>query len=190
MIGLTRSKFILSPPQYAVRDRLLCDIVIIAIQYSCLLPSRNRQISPRLQLVVDPLKDFPGYALRRASSAAMAVLARRLSILGLRPTEASVLMVIQANPNITQSEIGRLLDIAGANMAPLVGRLADRELIEREPVDGRSHGLKLSDAGRALTLRVKKAMTAHEDELVSKIPAPHRAAFLAALHALWSAEPP
>ena len=98
-------------------------------------------------MAIDPLEDYPGYALRRASAATMARLARRFAALDLRAAEASVLMVIDANPNITQSEIGRLLDIASANMAPLVSRLADRELVERQPVDGRSHGLALTRYG-------------------------------------------
>jgi DNA-binding MarR family transcriptional regulator len=136
-------------------------------------------------LPVDPLKDLPGYALRRASSAAMQKLARRLSQLDLRPSEASVLMVIEANPNISQSEIGRMLEIAGANMAPLISRLEKRELVERQPVDGRSHGLELTASGRALNLRAKKETRAHEAQLLAKIPAAHRSAFLTALHALW-----
>jgi DNA-binding MarR family transcriptional regulator len=92
--------------------------------------------------------------------------------------------VIEVNPNGKQSEIGRLLDIASANMAPLISRLAKRELIERQPVDGRSHGLVLSRSGRALMLRVKKTITEHEEYLVSKIPAKQRASFLAGLPAL------
>jgi DNA-binding MarR family transcriptional regulator len=139
-------------------------------------------------LPVDPLKDLPGYALRRASAAAMQRFARKLSQLDLRPTEASVLMVIESNPNITQSEIGRMLDIAGANMAPLISRLEKRELVGRHPVDGRSHGLELTVTGRELNLRAKKAMKSHEQELLAKIPAGHRAAFLAALHALWDVD--
>ena len=137
---------------------------------------------------IDPLKDLPGYALRRASAAAMQKFARQLSPLDLRPTEASVLLVIDSNPNITQSEIGRMLEIAGANMAPLISRLEKRELIGRRRVDGRSHGLELTAAGRALTLRARKAMQSHEDELLARIPAGHRAAFLAALHALWDVD--
>jgi DNA-binding MarR family transcriptional regulator len=137
---------------------------------------------------VDPLRDFPGYALRRASVATMQKLARRLAELDLRPTDASVLLVIEANPNITQSEIGRMLDIAGANMAPLIARLEKRELVEREPVDGRSHGLTLTESGRTLSLRARKAMKSQEDELLAKIPASRRSAFLATLHALWDVE--
>jgi DNA-binding MarR family transcriptional regulator len=139
-------------------------------------------------LPVDPLKNLPGYALRRASAATMQKLARGLSRLDLRPTEASVLIVIDSNPNISQSEIGRMLEIARANMAPLVGRLEERELIERQAVDGRSHGLELTTAGRALTLRARKVMNSHEEDVLAKIPVAHRAAFLAALHALWEVD--
>ena len=139
-------------------------------------------------LPVDPLKDLPGYALRRASSAAMQKLARALSQLDLRPTEASVLLVIESNPNITQSEIGRMLDIAGANMAPLISRLEKRQLVQRQPVDGRSHGLALTSRGRALNVRAKKVMKSHEEALLAKIPAGHRDAFLATLQALWDSD--
>ena len=70
--------------------------------------------------MIDPLTNYPGYLLRRASAAAMANLAKRLKKLNLSPTEATILNVIDANPNANQSDIGRLLDIARANMAPLV----------------------------------------------------------------------
>jgi DNA-binding MarR family transcriptional regulator len=140
----------------------------------------------QLALPIDPLEAFPGYSLRRASAASMSKLARRFAELDLRPTEASVLMVVAANPNITQSEIGRMLDVASANMAPLVSRLVDRGLLERLPVDGRSHGLGLTRTGGVLTIKVKRAATDHERELLRKIPAAQRKAFLQILRKLWS----
>jgi DNA-binding MarR family transcriptional regulator len=65
---------------------------------------------------IDPLKNYPGYSLRRASAGNMAKLARRFAAIDLRPTEATVLMVIDSNPSISQSEIGKMLDIARANI--------------------------------------------------------------------------
>jgi len=47
----------------------------------------------------------------------------RLAALDLRPTEATVLLTIEANPNATLSGVGRLLEIASPNMAPLIARL-------------------------------------------------------------------
>ena len=70
-------------------------------------------------------------------------------------------------------------------MAPLVGRLEKRKLIERRPLDGRSHALQLTPSGRALTLRAQKVMTSHEEQLSSRIPPELRTAFLAVLQALW-----
>jgi DNA-binding MarR family transcriptional regulator len=136
--------------------------------------------------IVDPLKDLPGYALRRASAAVMAKLAARLTVLKLQPSEASVLLVIDANPGVTQSGIGRLLGIARANMAPLTARLAARDLIVREPAAGRSHGLMLSDRGRRLTRKAQRIVAQLEAELMERIPAAQRSAFLRALKALFT----
>jgi DNA-binding MarR family transcriptional regulator len=134
--------------------------------------------------MIDPMSDYPGYLLRRASAMAMARLAKHLKSLHLNPTDATVLSVIDANPNSKQSEIGRMLEIARANMAPLISRLAERDLIERQPVDGRSHGLVLSRAGRALIPRIKNAFAEHEEALMRKIPATQRRALVAALRAM------
>lgn len=134
--------------------------------------------------MIDPMGDYPGYLLRRASALAMARLAKRLKILHLNPTDATVLNVIDANPNAKQSEIGRMLDIARANMAPLISRLAKRDLIERQPMDGRSHGLVLSRTGRALIPRIRNAFAEHEEAFMRKIPVAQRRAFVAALRAV------
>jgi DNA-binding MarR family transcriptional regulator len=134
----------------------------------------------------DPLENYPGYSLRRASAVNMARLARRFAALDLRPTEATVLMVVDANPNITQSEIGKMLDIASANMAPLVSRLADRELVERQPINGRSYGLVLTSSGARIAARAMRAVITHEEELLKRIPATRRKALVADLRTLWS----
>ncbi|MGH8325608.1 MAG: MarR family winged helix-turn-helix transcriptional regulator [Steroidobacteraceae bacterium] len=134
--------------------------------------------------IVDPLRDLPGYALRRASATVMAKLAERLTALDLRPSEASVLLVIDANPGVTQSEIGRLLDIARANMAPLTARLVARDLIVRESVGGRSHGLTLSESGRRMTRKAQRIVSDLEVELMERIPSAQRAAFLRTLKGL------
>jgi DNA-binding MarR family transcriptional regulator len=70
-------------------------------------------------------------------------------------------------------------------MAPLVSRLEKRAVVERQPVDGRSHGLGLTAAGRTLCARAKKVMKTHEDDLLAKIPPAQRAAFVSTLQALW-----
>jgi DNA-binding MarR family transcriptional regulator len=136
----------------------------------------------------DPLRFLPGYALRRASSAMMAQLAERLDPLGVRFVEASILMVIEDNPGISQSRLCQLLDIKRANMTPLATRLEERGLIARTRSDGRSFGLALSREGAVLTGKVRAAVTAHEEDLLARVPAAHRAHLLPALHAIWGEE--
>jgi len=137
---------------------------------------------------VDPLRDFAGYVLRRASAVSQADLSGRLNGLGLKITEASVLVLVDANRRMTQSEISRMLSIASANVTPLVARLEERAMLQREPIDGRSHFLSLTPIGRALAKKAKAQMQAHESELIKHIPASRRASFLEALLAIWGDE--
>ncbi|MBS0397160.1 MAG: MarR family transcriptional regulator, partial [Proteobacteria bacterium] len=54
---------------------------------------------------------LPGYVLKRASTAAMAELNRKLASLHLRHAEVAFLMLLATTPGITQSAAGRLIDI-------------------------------------------------------------------------------
>lgn len=134
--------------------------------------------------MIDPMSRYPGYLLRRASAMSMARLAKRLRTLHLNPTDATILIVIDSNPNAKQSEIGRLLDIARANMAPLISRLATRKLIERQPVDGRSHGLTLTRSGQTLIPKIKNVIAEHEAEVMGRVPVSQRDALIASLQAV------
>jgi DNA-binding MarR family transcriptional regulator len=135
----------------------------------------------------NPLKDLPGYLLRRASAWTMAELAKRLEELELTPTEASVLVVIASNPGIIQREIGQMLGIVSANMTPLVSRLEDRELIRRLPVDKRSFGLRTTRRGGAIADRAYAAMQAQETTLIDSVAPKNRTAFLQTLQDIASA---
>ena len=131
----------------------------------------------------DPLPNFPGYALRRAANATGAELAQRLGEIGLRQSEVSVLLLIDANAGVTASAIGRQLGIERANMVPLLKRLEG--LIDRAPIDGKSQGLALAEDGRARLSEARKVVEAFEAELLARVPEEHRAHLLPALEALW-----
>ena len=136
----------------------------------------------------DPLSDLVGYALRRASSAMMEDMAKRMGALGLRTSEASVLMLIRANPGITQSELCRALGIQRANMAPLIARLEARKLVARSRSDGRSFGLAVTDEGETLAAAARRVSDEQDSGLLSAVPEAHRAHLLPALSALWRAD--
>jgi DNA-binding MarR family transcriptional regulator len=126
-----------------------------------------------------------GYHLRRLSVLVMTDLTQALSPLDLKPADASVLFMISANPGITQSEVGKALGILRANMAPLIGALLRRSLIEREPVDGRSQALTLSSAGRSICARAKEVTTEHESRLFGTLSPSARSRLIAQLRELW-----
>ena len=133
----------------------------------------------------DPLPSFPGYALRRAANATAAELAGRLAELELRQSDASVLILIGENPGVTASAIGRSLDIQRANMVPLLKRLEDAGLIDRVPIDGKSRGLELTQAGRERTAAARALVETFEAELIARVAPEHRPHLLPALEALW-----
>jgi DNA-binding MarR family transcriptional regulator len=136
----------------------------------------------------DPLKLLPGYVLRRASSKLATELGGHLAQLKLRSADVSVLLLIHANPGVTQSELGRILDIQRANMTPLVAKLSDRGLIVRQKVDGRSQGLALTHEGGTLTKQAHSVVEAFEESLALRIPAKSRPHLLPVLAALWGSE--
>ncbi|MBT2133085.1 MarR family transcriptional regulator [Croceibacterium sp. LX-88] len=133
----------------------------------------------------DPLPSYPGYALRRAANATAAELASRLGQVGLRQSDVSVLILVAENPGITASAVGRALDIQRANMVPLLKRIEDAGLIAREPIDGKSRGLDLTETGRERLAQGRRVVEAFEAELIERVPVEHRAHLLPALEALW-----
>lgn len=136
------------------------------------------------KIVVDPLRQFPGYLLRRVSTGLMAELSGELDALDLRPTEASILIIIESGPGATQSEIGRVLNIQRANMTPLASRLEERGLICRRQVDGRSNGLVLTAKGAVLAAKAHEIMARCEKDMLERVPREYRKAFVQALQAL------
>lgn len=133
----------------------------------------------------DPLPSLPGYALRRAANATAAELSGRLNGLGLRQSDVSVLILVGENPGVTASAIGRALDIQRANMVPLLNRLEELGLIEREPIDRKSRGLVLTAHGQERLAEGRRVVEAFEAELIARVPPEHRPHLLPALEALW-----
>jgi DNA-binding MarR family transcriptional regulator len=133
----------------------------------------------------EPFDSLIGYHLRRLSVLAMQDFTKALAPLMLKPADASILFTLAAHSGSTQSGMGRFLGIRRANMAPLIGALLDRGLIERTAVDGRSQSLRLSAAGRALQRQAWKAAALHEEQLFGALSVEARAALIDLLRGLW-----
>ena len=126
-----------------------------------------------------------GYQLRRASAALLGELAQSLAELDLRITDATILHLIDEQPDITQSALGRMLGIKRANMAPLAAGLTERGLIELGRVEGRSQGLRATAIGQALAQEVRARMSAHDAGVLPDLSADERRVLLRRLSAIW-----
>lgn len=131
------------------------------------------------------MEDHLGYQLRRASNLVMATLADQLGEIGLTVVETSILILISRNAGIFQSEIGRVLGIKRANVAPLVSALERRDLVSRTSPEGRAVGLTTTQAGYDLSVRAEMIMRENDDRLFSATPQGACEAIRSALDDLW-----
>lgn len=141
------------------------------------LRTRNRSASARhtngngRPIELGALKGYLGYALRRAQIFAFADFIDALAQLELSPGEFGVLMVIDANPGLRQSEVCRALGIQKPNFCALVNGFERRGIVSRRGVDHdkRSYALHLTPAGEALLRRARAKQAEHEARLVARI---------------------
>lgn len=116
-----------------------------------------------------PLDPLLGFHLVRTATLALRAVNRAYGDLGIRHPDAAVMMAIETNPGITQSAIGRMLNIQRSNMVPLVTRLSERGWIVREPGSGKTIRIFLSSQGEAIMPRLHEASRAGEERLKDAI---------------------
>jgi len=147
--------------------------------------AKNSGTEPSVAPLVNPLDGLLGYQLRRASQGMLEDLVGVLADLAVRPTLASVLLVVAANPGVTQSRIGELLAIERANMVPMTAKLARLGMLTRSRADGRSHGLHLTEEGKRVAVKIRKRIAEHESRYWEGATASERVALLRFLKSLW-----
>lgn len=122
--------------------------------------------APRL---ASPLDDLLGYRLRRASMVLMGDLVSILRPFDLSVGEASLLILVGANPGCRQSDVGRALEIKRPNLTPLIGRMKARGLIADAPIDGRSLSLTLTAKGAALQSEILPRIDASDAKMRGRL---------------------
>lgn len=132
----------------------------------------------------NPLNDYPGYHLRRAASSRLGELARHLEGFNLGVTEASILTVIDQNPDMSQAECGRMLSIKRPNLNPLMLRLIHRGLVSSTKGEGRALKLRLTEEGKALIPGILAEFEAQEARIFASVPEKFRADLVTILRAL------
>jgi DNA-binding MarR family transcriptional regulator len=120
-------------------------------------------------LDLSSLPDVVGYALRRAELAVFGDVIRRLEPFDVRPAQFSVLILVDANPGVTQTQVCAALAIAKPNFAPLIQKLERRGLVRRKRVDGRSNGMYLTPLGREILRKAWAGIRENENLIATKL---------------------
>ena len=144
------------------------------------------EISPARQVGLGALGDSMGYALRRAQLASTAEFLEAMKEVDLRPTQFSVLILINENPGVRQTEVCAALGLQKANFVPLLNELQRRGLaVRKEGVpDRRSSALHLTEHGEAVLQRASELHTQWEGRLVERLGAGGREQLLELLKKL------
>jgi DNA-binding MarR family transcriptional regulator len=105
-----------------------------------------------------------GYNLRRAQVAVFQNFTEMVGASELTPGQFGVLVVIDANPGLSQTQLGNALGIDRSTVVAVIDRLESRGLVARQPApsDRRSHALYLSDSGKTTLRRLTERVRAHE----------------------------
>jgi DNA-binding MarR family transcriptional regulator len=118
-----------------------------------------------------PLNDYIGYWLRRAQVWAVTGFLETMKEVDLRPTQFSVLILINENPGIRQTEVCASLGIQKANFVPLLNELERRGLAVRKvgAPDRRSSALYLTPQGETLLQRANQLHAQWEGQIAARL---------------------
>jgi DNA-binding MarR family transcriptional regulator len=121
-----------------------------------------------------------GYRLRLAQQTVFRDFAK--SVGDLSPGRVGMLLLIAANPGVTQSRLAGAVGLDRSTMVGVLDGLEDRGLIERRRgEDRRTNGLRLTRAGRGLVASLKRRIALHERRVAERLSAAERAQLLALL---------
>lgn len=116
--------------------------------------ARRKQLPTEVRGPIDQsvMQGLVGYNIRRAELHMRQAFDRNVGKSGLRPSEFSILVLIDRNALVTQAALGRALNIRRPNMVVLIEGLERRGLVVRaeQEHDRRMHTLRLTPKGTTL----------------------------------------
>ena len=136
-----------------------------------------------------PLPELVGYMLRRAQLAVFQDFWRGYEPFDIRPAQYAVLLIIERNPGLRQSQVSTALNIKRANLVALLDSLESRGLAKRVPVetDRRSYALHLTEDGASMMKKLAEVNAMHERRVNATIGEPGRKELLRLLHGVIDA---
>ena len=131
----------------------------------------REQTDGRKSLDIGVLNEHLGYFIRRLQVWVFQDFIRTLAPVDIRPAQYSVLVVIAANPGLSQSDLADRLGIERARLVRVLDKLEKRGLTQRlaSPTDRRSHALRLTPTGQRTLKRAKALAARHEGRLIDEL---------------------
>jgi DNA-binding MarR family transcriptional regulator len=142
------------------------------------LPGRRpgRQPPPR-PVDLGALNAHLGYFIRRVQVWVFQDIIRSLKSLDMSPAQYSALLLIGANPGLSQAVLAGTLGIQRARLVRLLHKLERRGLMRRQQssADGRANALRLTAKGQDTLRRAQVLAAEHEARLMERLGAePYR----------------
>ena len=133
------------------------------------------------------LTSLVGYQLRMAQIALFRDFAQGPGGEDVTPGLFGVLVIIEANPDLKQSELARATHLDRSTVVTVIDNLERRGLVERRTAqhDRRSNAIRLTEAGTALLRKLKRMVSQHEKRLLANFSAAERDTFLALLQKVF-----
>jgi len=132
------------------------------------------------------LDQLLGYSLRRAQVALFLAFHAATHGKHITPPRFTALVIVGANPGISQSTLGAALGIARSGAMLLTNWMVGRGLVERRrrPDDGRAWGLHLTRRGTRAVDEMKTAVVAEDRRRAATLSAGERRELLRLLDQL------
>ena len=129
------------------------------------------------------LPSLLGYHLRLAQRAIFDDFAAAMGELDMSPGLFGMLVIIEANPGLKQTELANAARLDRSSLVPALDKLEARGLVARRASveDRRVNGISLTAAGTALLKKLKQRVARHEERLVSNLTTGERETLVALL---------
>ena len=141
--------------------------------------SRSTKTAARLGI----LPGLLGYQLRLAQRAIFDDFADAMGGLEVSPGLFGMLVIIEANPGLKQSELAHAAQLDRSSLVPALDKLEARRLVARRASseDRRVNGLWLTSEGSALLRQLKQRVARHEQRLARSLTTTERETLVALL---------
>lgn len=146
-------------------------------------PAQKAERSPAPELDLGLLPELVGYQLRLAQIALFRDFAEGPGEHDVTPGLFGVLVIIEANPDLKQSDLARATHLDRSTVVTVIDNLERRGLVERRAAlnDRRSNAIRLTPEGSVLLRELKRQVKQHERRLSRNFTPAEREQFLALL---------